>query len=293
MSTIVLSLVWPLDLPPSEKAVLVSLADNSNDQGFCWPAIEPREGNERRGTSITERTCLSARTVQTALASLQARGLVEREFRKGRSTIYQLNLERMAQRDLLAPTTPATAAPPQSSHPREVRTPAAVAPVQLDVLPPAAAAPTPASVAGASAAAAPQPSRTSMNHQGTVIAARERDLVFEAVTKACSLNADELTPNERDRVNGACKQLRGVKATPDEIARRAELYPQIFTTPLTPMALVSNWAQLGAAGRSSGAMPRSNADWQAWGAKQGIDPRPGEPTETYVARLRDAYRSAA
>lgn len=72
--------VWPLKMPPTAKAVLVSLADQANDQGVSWPSI---------GT-ITARTCLDDRTVQRALNWLLENGYIERNERAGRSTVYRV-----------------------------------------------------------------------------------------------------------------------------------------------------------------------------------------------------------
>jgi hypothetical protein len=70
---------WPLQgMSPSQKAVLISLADQANDDGVCWPAV---------GT-IAARTCLSERAVRDALAWLQAAGAVFREYRHNTSTSY-------------------------------------------------------------------------------------------------------------------------------------------------------------------------------------------------------------
>lgn len=94
MSTIIMSLCWPLQgMSGPQKAVLISLADNANDEGVCWPSV----------ARIAERTCLAERTVQGAIKWLgQARILSVRE-RMGRSTMYTL--------------TPASYAPPQCVHP--------------------------------------------------------------------------------------------------------------------------------------------------------------------------------
>ncbi|HCL4023078.1 TPA: helix-turn-helix domain-containing protein, partial [Pseudomonas aeruginosa] len=48
---------WPLQgMSAPQKAVLISLADNSNDDGVCWPSV----------AKIAERTCLSERAVRNA-----------------------------------------------------------------------------------------------------------------------------------------------------------------------------------------------------------------------------------
>ena len=79
MSTIIMTACWPLQgMSPAQKAVLVSLADNANDDGVCWPSV----------ARIAERTCLSERAVRNALRWLEeAKALVANQ-RAGRSTWY-------------------------------------------------------------------------------------------------------------------------------------------------------------------------------------------------------------
>ncbi|WP_121373280.1 helix-turn-helix domain-containing protein [Pseudomonas aeruginosa] len=105
MSTIIMSACWPLQgMSPAQKAVLISLADQANDQGVCWPAVD----------SIAMRCCLSKRAVQQAIKWLRGAGIVSVEERQGRSTMYSV--------------TPAAYAPPQEMHPSSKCTPAANAP---------------------------------------------------------------------------------------------------------------------------------------------------------------------
>ncbi|HFS0800719.1 TPA: helix-turn-helix domain-containing protein [Pseudomonas aeruginosa] len=114
MSTIIMSACWPLQgLTPAQKAVLISLADNANDEGVCWPSV----------AKIAERTCLSERAVQQAIKVLNECKALSIEARQGRSTMFTV--------------TPAAFAPPQKVHPRRKCTPAASAPT------PAGAAPQP------------------------------------------------------------------------------------------------------------------------------------------------------
>ncbi|WP_430929981.1 helix-turn-helix domain-containing protein [Pseudomonas aeruginosa] len=113
MSTIIMSACWPLQgMSPAQKAVLISLADQANDQGVCWPAVD----------SIAMRCCLSKRAVQQAIKWLRGAGIVSVEERQGRSTMYSV--------------TPAAYAPPQEMHPRSKCTPAANAPTPADAAPP-------------------------------------------------------------------------------------------------------------------------------------------------------------
>lgn len=116
MSVALMSLAFKTTLPPTQKFVLVALCDSANDQGECYPSVP----------ALAIKCSLGERTVQEAIAVLEGFGFVRREFRRGRSTVYWLDL------------TPAAPAP----LPRSSRTPAAAAPVQEPHHPPAAAAPT-------------------------------------------------------------------------------------------------------------------------------------------------------
>ncbi|WP_353804725.1 helix-turn-helix domain-containing protein [Pseudomonas aeruginosa] len=112
MSTIIMSACWPLQgLTPAQKAVLISLADNANDEGVCWPSV----------AKIAERTCLSERAVQQAIKVLNECKALSIEARQGRSTMFTV--------------TPAAFAPLQKVHPRRKCTPAANAPTPADAAP--------------------------------------------------------------------------------------------------------------------------------------------------------------
>jgi hypothetical protein len=81
MSTIIMSECWPLQgMSPTQKAVLISLADNASDEGVCWPSIN----------TIGVRTCLSERAVRGALRWLEEAGVLVSNQRYGRSTWYTI-----------------------------------------------------------------------------------------------------------------------------------------------------------------------------------------------------------
>lgn len=108
-----MSACWPLQgMSPAQKAVLISLADQANDQGVCWPSVD----------SIAMRCCLSKRAVQQAIKWLRSVGIVSVEERQGRSTMYSV--------------TPAAYAPPQEMHPSSKCTRAGNAPTPADAAPP-------------------------------------------------------------------------------------------------------------------------------------------------------------
>lgn len=87
MSTMVMSLCWPLQMPPTPKAVLVSLADNANDQGVAWPSL----------TKICERTCFGRTAVIAAIRWLEDEGLVVADRSNGRHTSYTVDLNAVNQ----------------------------------------------------------------------------------------------------------------------------------------------------------------------------------------------------
>lgn len=85
MSTIIMNKCWPLEMSPAQKSVLISLADNSSDEGVCWPSIK----------TICKRTCLSERSVQRAINWLEDQDILVRDLRYKRSTVYEFNLDRL------------------------------------------------------------------------------------------------------------------------------------------------------------------------------------------------------
>ena len=81
MSTHILSSCWSLTgMSPTQKLVLISLADQANDDGVCWPSI-------RR---MSERTCLSDRAIRDAVAWLSASGILSVTHRYNSSNVYTI-----------------------------------------------------------------------------------------------------------------------------------------------------------------------------------------------------------
>lgn len=81
------ALTWAFERPISgnEKVVLLALADHADERGICWPSI----------AKLSERSCVSERTVQRILLKLVEMGLLEvvpQEDSNGRtsSNRYQL-----------------------------------------------------------------------------------------------------------------------------------------------------------------------------------------------------------
>jgi hypothetical protein len=82
MSTRTMALVWPLQLPLVAKSVLVSLADNANDAGECWPSI----------STICERTCAGRTAVIDAIQWLEKNNFLVADRENGRHTKYQITI---------------------------------------------------------------------------------------------------------------------------------------------------------------------------------------------------------
>lgn len=87
MSILAMTWAWGLSvLDPSQKIVLLSLADQANDEGYCWPSQQV----------IAERTSMGERTVRRHINSLSELGLLTVEVRSStsgrRSNVYWLNV---------------------------------------------------------------------------------------------------------------------------------------------------------------------------------------------------------
>ncbi len=78
MSNAIINLCWPVQLPVSEKAVLMVFADAASDNGLCWLRI----------STVCVKTCLADRSVQRAILSLESKGLLKRKMRDGRSSVF-------------------------------------------------------------------------------------------------------------------------------------------------------------------------------------------------------------
>ncbi len=78
MSTQIMAQCWPIKISPTQKSVLISLADNADDNGECWPSQ----------TTIADRTCLSERAVRDAIKGLESLGYVVADRTNGRHTRY-------------------------------------------------------------------------------------------------------------------------------------------------------------------------------------------------------------
>jgi hypothetical protein len=76
-----MKMAWDTNMPPPEKLILLSLADQANDDGIAWPSVK----------SITKKTGMSERTVFRHLSDLEKLGHIHREQRIGSSTVYHIH----------------------------------------------------------------------------------------------------------------------------------------------------------------------------------------------------------
>jgi len=80
MSIALINQCWPLQMPPTAKVVLISMADQADDGGRCWPSI----------TTTSQRTCVSPRSVIDGIKWLEKSGALIADRTNGRHTKYQL-----------------------------------------------------------------------------------------------------------------------------------------------------------------------------------------------------------
>lgn len=81
MSVRVMTAVWELPLPDSEKIVLLALADCANDEGHCWPSM----------ATLARKCSKSDRTVQTAIKALVDAGHLTRREVLGKGCNYTVH----------------------------------------------------------------------------------------------------------------------------------------------------------------------------------------------------------
>ena len=100
MSVHISSAVWShSNSSGSTLLVLISMADQANDEGWCWPSV----GN------IAKRCRLAERSIQYHLRELEEMGEIESQARPGRSTVYRVLVTNGGE----ARFTGANTAPPQ------------------------------------------------------------------------------------------------------------------------------------------------------------------------------------
>lgn len=118
MSITLMTLAWKSDFQSGRKMVLLALCDNASDEGVCYPGIP----------TLAKKCSMGERTVQAHIADLEKLGIVRREFRTGRSTLYQIDGSKICGvRDLHHPPAVFAPPPPQILH----HPPADLAPITI------------------------------------------------------------------------------------------------------------------------------------------------------------------
>lgn len=94
MSVYISSAAWKAQIDnPTRKLVLLSLADQANDEGWTWPAMR----------TIAQRCGVSAKTAREHIAALEVQGILKREARQdatGRQTsnLFQISISELGRR---------------------------------------------------------------------------------------------------------------------------------------------------------------------------------------------------
>ena len=96
-------------LTPSEKLVLLTIADFADDQNKCWP----------NQTTLSKRTGLSRQTINKKLATLEKEGLIKREARWHTSNMTHLNIDETPRTKPKSKSKPKKHAPPTLDEVRE------------------------------------------------------------------------------------------------------------------------------------------------------------------------------
>lgn len=78
MSIRIMSDIWEMPFPPTDKLVFLALADCANDEGLAWPSI----------ATIARKSGVSERTVQRSIRAGEKAGLIRREEVLGRGCKY-------------------------------------------------------------------------------------------------------------------------------------------------------------------------------------------------------------
>jgi hypothetical protein len=81
MSVRVMTDVWAIDLPDSQKIVLLALADSANDEGHCWPSM----------ATLAKKCSKGERTIQGVIKQLVDAGHLTRKEVRGKGCNYYVH----------------------------------------------------------------------------------------------------------------------------------------------------------------------------------------------------------
>jgi hypothetical protein len=152
MSVRVMTAVWSIDLPDSQKIVLLALADCANDEGQCWPSM----------ATLAKKCSKGERTVQGVIKELVNAGHLGRDEVPGKGCKYLV-------------------------HPRSVCAPQALRPAANGGAPPQALRPTPAAAADKPSKNHKKPSRVKPSASDGALTPVEIFEDWNELAEACGL----------------------------------------------------------------------------------------------------------
>jgi len=100
MSIRLMSIAWELDIPITDKMVMLCLCDFANDHGECWPSA----------STIARKCSLTERSVRRIYNDLKARNLLQITERNGTSSVFKVTPDTVS--PLTLTTQPLTQCPP-------------------------------------------------------------------------------------------------------------------------------------------------------------------------------------
>jgi hypothetical protein len=96
MSIKVMTVAWEIPLPHADKLLLIALADQANDEGWCWPSV----------ATLGRKCGMEDRSIRRVIVRLVQGGHVSVQARAGTSNNY-----------LIHPKVPAVSTPDPESPP--------------------------------------------------------------------------------------------------------------------------------------------------------------------------------
>jgi DNA-binding transcriptional ArsR family regulator len=217
MSVQAMTWAWEQHLDPSDKLVLLALANRTNHEtGVCYP-----------GQKLLAKECsMSDRSVRRHLKNLEDLGLIERRARmrkQGRGRTSDEYRIAFFQQDNLSTKSGPTGQTGTTNRTNMHDQPDTGVQTRTEREP-----------EEETLAAAPQEKP-----------AKKKDELFEAIASACGIDIRQLTGSSRGQLNKATKELRDIGAEPGEVEPKAKAYRKLYeNAALTPSALVKHWPSL-------------------------------------------------
>lgn len=98
MSIKLMAAAWEMDLPQTEKMVLLCLCDHANDSGHCWPSA----------STIARKCSVTDRTVRRSIHALRDKGILSWSEVPGGSNRFHINPCQIVTPDTVSALTMAT-----------------------------------------------------------------------------------------------------------------------------------------------------------------------------------------